>query len=121
MGHKVKLVQQLLPKIAGDKQPKVLKAKAVVKVPANKHDGKKRPAVEETVNVCMGDLLHHYGSTEQLSCKDPCRYVHYDAIPSSTSRHGLLQRSLHLADILKLSESTKSFLKQKINNDKKFR
>lgn len=124
MGHKAKLMQNVAqPKLANDKQPKLAGVKAAVKAPVPKKDGKKRPvmAVEDTINVRVGDLLNHYGSTERIGCKDPCRYVHYADIPPSTSRHGLLQRSLHVAEVLKLSESTKSFLKQKINNDKKFR
>jgi hypothetical protein len=101
MGHKPKQGQHnvnLKPAVA--KQPKVAADEGKVQQ-KKKREGKKRPAVhfdEDTnVNVCVADLLNHYGATEQVKCKTPCRYTHYHALPPKTSRGGVLKRSMIVA------------------------
>ena len=96
MGHKVKLVQQVL--VPKGKQLKDVAKGADKKSPQpeKKQKAKKRPgpANDDTVYVCVADLLNHYGSTEQIKCKDPCSYVHYDDLPPKTSKSAVLKRSI---------------------------
>ena len=123
MGHKIKLVQQILQqkpaegKLAND----AVKADKRSPQPGKKQRAKKSPgaAKDDTIYVCVADLLNHYGSTEQIQCKTPCRYIHYDNLPPKTSRSGVLKRSMFVADALKLSEATKTWLRGKISKDKK--
>jgi hypothetical protein len=123
MGHKPKGQQDVNLKPAVVKQPNVA-AREVKLQQKKKRERKKRPAahVEEDayVNVCVADLLNHYGASEQVKCKTPCRYTHYDALPSKASRSGILKRSMIVADMMKLSSETKAFLKTSIGKDKKF-
>lgn len=124
MGHKVKLVQQVLQqKPTVGKQLKDVAKEADKKSPQpdKNKKAKKSPglAKDDMVYVCVADLLNHYGSTEQIKCKDPCRYVHYDDLPPKTSKSGVLKRCMLVIDALKLSDGTKAWLKNQITKVKK--
>jgi hypothetical protein len=129
LGHKPKLVQQdIQHKLAGGKQPKIADLPVGKKKPPKKEaqkrpDAKKQPGgqIDGTVNVCVADLLNHYGASEQAVCsKKPCKYVHYDALPSKTPREGVLKTCQYVASAMKLSEATKTWLTNQVNKDKKF-
>jgi len=124
MGHKprqgqneVRLKPVVLPQPKGAADDGKVKQK-------RKREAKKRPAVHfdeaTSINVCVGDLLNHYGATEQISCKVPCRYTHYDALPPKIAKSSILKRCMLVADLVKLSAETKAFLKAGIVKDKKF-
>jgi hypothetical protein len=124
MGHKPRQGQndgRLKPVVAAPPKAVAAEGKGQQK---KKREAKKRPIVafEEgaNVNVCVGDLLNHYGATEQISCKLPCRYTHYDALPAKTLKSSVIKRCLQVAEVLKLSNDTKTFLKNSILKDKKF-
>ncbi len=124
MGHKPRQGQndgRLKPVVAAPPKAVAAEGKGQQK---KKREAKKRPIVafEEgaNVNVCVGDLLNHYGATEQISCKLPCRYTHYDALPAKTLKSSVIKRCLQVAEVLKLSNDTKTFLRNSILKDKKF-
>jgi len=129
MGHKSKPGQHdIQPKLVGGKQPKVAdlqvgKQRQLKKDAQKRPDVKKKPGgqVDDNVNVCVADLLNHYGASEQAVCsKKPCKYVHYDALPSKTSKEGVLKTCQYVASAMKLSEATKTWLANQVNKDKKF-
>ena len=92
MGHKVKLVQQVLqPKPAVGKQLKYVASEAEKKSP--------QPGKNKKANARI--------------CTDPCRYVHYDDLSPKTSKSGVLKRCMFVAD------ATKAWLKNQITKDKK--
>ena len=129
MGHKSKPGQHdIQPKLVGGKQPKVAdlpvgKQRQLKKDAQKRPDVKKKPGgqVDDNVNVCVADLLNHYGASEQAVCsKQPCKYVHYDALPSKTSKEGVLKTCQYVASAMKLSEATKTWLANQVTKDKKF-
>ena len=85
--------------------------------------GEKRrsPARDVPVNVCIGDLLNHYGANQQVACPTPCRYVHYKDIAQDTSRQVDLQRFQGVASKLYLTDTTIALMTKKINADPKFK
>jgi hypothetical protein len=72
-------------------------------------------------NVCIGDLLNHYGASQQVACPTSCRYVHYKDIVQDTSKQVVLQRFLGVAPKLSLTETTITLMTKKINSDSKFK
>ena len=68
------------------------------------------------MSTCVSETC----STEQISCKVRCRYTHFDTLPSKTAKSSVLKRCMLVADLVKLSNETKTFLKTSIAKDKKF-
>jgi len=72
-------------------------------------DPTRRSCMEDVVNVCVAELLNHYGATEQaVYSEKPCKYVHYNALPPKTSKDGVLKICQYVANAMKLSEATKN-------------
>jgi hypothetical protein len=131
LGHKPKVAQPAEQKAGrvdalGGKEKKA-PAKALVApapAPAKKvkaGEKRKSPVRDVSVNVCIGDLLNHYGASQQLACPTPCRYVHYKDIVQDTSKQAVLQRFIGVAPKLSLTETTIALMTKKINADSKFK
>ena len=131
LGHKPKAalpaeqkVGRVEAKVGKDKRAP---AKALVApAPAQAKKGKagekrKSPTRDVSVNVCIGDLLNHYGANQQVACPTPCRYVHHTDIAQDTSRQMILQRLQGVAPKLSLTETTIAFMTKKIAADPKFK
>ena len=73
------------------------------------------------MKYCVGDLLNHYGATQQIACKSPCKYVHYKDIPSGIAKDAVLQRFQGVAPKLELNEATVALMIRKIQADSKFK
>jgi len=60
----------------------------VTPVPAKKvkfEENKKKPPARD--NICIGDLLNHYGANQQIACQSPCKYIHYIAARHDQAIH----------------------------------
>ena len=84
-------------------------------------DNKKKPPARDAVNICFGDLLNHYGATEQIACQSPCKYIHYKDAPHDMTKQAILQRFQGMAQRLALSDATIALVTRKINADAKFK
>ena len=74
---------------------------------------RKTPARDVSNNICIGDLLNHYGASQQVACPTPCRYVHYRDIVQGTSKQVVLQRFQGVAPKLSLTEATIALMTNK--------
>jgi hypothetical protein len=110
--------------VAKDKKAPVKAMVAPAQAPAKKVkevEKRKSPTRDVSVNVCIGDLLNHYGANQQVACPTACRYVHHKDIAQDTSRQTVLQRFQGVAPKLSLTEATIAFMTKKINADPKFK
>ena len=85
-------------------------------LPARKvkiEENKKKPPARDGVNICFGDLLNHYGATEQIVCQSPCKYIHY--------KQSILQRFQAMAPRLALTDATIALVTRRVNADTKFK
>ena len=53
---------------------------------------KKKPPARDAANICIGDLLNHYGTNQQIACQSPCKYIHYKDTPHDMIKQSILQR-----------------------------
>ena len=65
-------------------------------------DNKKKPPARDVVNICFGDLLNHYGATEQIACQSLCKYIYYKDAPHDMTKQSILQRFQGMAQRLAL-------------------
>ena len=129
LGHKPKVVlpaeQKAVRVEANVGKDKKAPAKATpAPAPAKKEkagEKRKAPARDASVNVCIGDLLNHYGASQQVPCPTPCRYVHYTDLVQGTSKQLVLHKFQIVAPKLKLTEATIALMTKKINLDSKFK
>ena len=129
LGHKPKVVlpaeQKAVRVEANVGKDKKAPAKATpAPAPAKKAkagEKRKAPALDVSINVCIGDLLNHYGASQQVPCPTPCRYVHYTDLVQGTSKQLVLHKFQIVAPKLKLTEATIALMTKKINLDSKFK
>jgi hypothetical protein len=131
LGYKPRVVLPAEPKagrvdanVAKDKKAPGKAMVAPAQAPAKKvKEGEKgkSPTRDVSVNVCIGDLLNHYGAHQQVACPTTCRYVHHKDIAQDTSRQMVLQRFQGVAPKLSLTEATIAFMTKKIAADPKFK
>jgi len=82
---------------------------------------KKKPPLRDAVNICIGDLLNHYGANQQIACQSPCKYIHYKDTPKDMTKQSILQRIQGVAQRLALTDATIALVTRKINADTKFK
>jgi len=130
LGHKPKITpagEDRVPRIEAKGRDKKIQPKAVAVPPPQQKKAKiedvrkKPPAHDNTVKYCVGDLLNHYGATQQIACKSPCKYVHYKDIPSGIAKDAVLQRFQGVAPKLELNDATVALMIRKIQADSKFK
>jgi len=131
LGYKPKVALPAEPKagrvdanVAKEKKAPVKAMVALAQAPAKKVkevEKRKSPEHHGSVNVCVGDLLNHYGASQQVACPVACRYVHYKDIAQDTPRQTVMQRFQRVAPKLLLTEATMAFMTKKINADPKFK
>ena len=129
-GQKVKAVVPPLIK-AGQAAKPITPVAAAKKVAAQagrkervKKDIKvKRPQSPEDAdyNVCIADLLQHYGANQQAVCQSPCPYLHYKDIPQGTAKDAVVRKLEFLRKKFSLSDETVQFIAKKVASDKKFK
>jgi hypothetical protein len=93
-------------------------------LPAKKvkfEEHKKKPPARDGGNICFGDLLNHYGATEQIACQSPCKYIHYKDAPHDMTKHSILQRFQAMAPRLALTDATIALVTRRVNTDAKFK
>ena len=122
LGHKPKVVLPAEQNVGKDKKApaKATPAPAPAKK-AKAGEKRKSPVRDVSTNICIGDLLNHYGASQQVACPTPCRYVHYKDIVQDTSKKVVLQRFQGVAPKLSLTEATIALMTKKINSDSKFK
>ena len=122
LGHKPKVVLPAEQNVGKDKKApaKATPAPAPAKK-AKAGEKRKTPARDVSTTICIGDLLNHYGASQQVACPTPCRYVHYKDIVQDTSKKVVLQRFQGVAPKLSLTEATIALMTKKINSDSKFK
>jgi hypothetical protein len=84
-------------------------------------ENKKKPPARDGGNICFGDLLNHYGATEQIACQSPCKYIHYKDAPHDMTKHSILQRFQAMAPRLALTDATIALVTRRVNTDAKFK
>jgi hypothetical protein len=83
-------------------------------------ENKKKPPLRDAVNICIDDLLNHYGANQQIACQSPCKYIHYKDTPHDMTKQSILQRFQGVAQRLSLTDATIALVSRKINADTKF-
>ena len=122
LGHKPKVVLPAEQIVGKDKKApaKATPAPAPAKK-AKAGEKRKSPVRDVSTNICIGDLLNHYGASQQVACPTPCRYVHHKDIVQDTSKKVVLQRFQGVAPKLSLTEATVALMTKKIDSDSKFK
>jgi hypothetical protein len=105
----------------GNKAPIKLLATPVPVQKVKFEENKKKPPVRDAVNICIGDLLNHYGANQQIACQSPCKYIHYKDTPHDMTKQSILQRFQGVAQRLSLTDATIALVTRKINADTKFK
>lgn len=84
-------------------------------------DNGRKPAQDAEVALCFGDLLNHYGASQQIACQSPCRFAHYKDLPKTIEKAVVLQKLKILAPRYAFTDETIAFMKKKISADPKFK
>ena len=131
LGHKPKIVLPAEQKagrvetnVGKDKKAPAKVLAAPAPAPANKGkagEKRKTPARDVSVNVCIRDLLNHYGASQQVARPTPCRYIHCKDIVQDTSKQVILKRFQGVAPKLSLTEATITLMTKKIDSDSRFK
>ena len=126
LGHKPKAILPQDVKVgkveAKARKDKKAPIKLATPVPVKKvkfEENKKKPPARD--NVCIGDLLNHYGASQQIACQSPCKYIHYIDTPHDMTKQSILQRFQGVAQRLALTDATIAFVTSKIKADNKFK
>jgi hypothetical protein len=126
LGHKPKAALPQDVKVHKDevkvRKDKKAPIKLATPVPLKKvkfEEIKKKPPARD--NVCIGDLLNHYGASQQIACQSPCKYIHYTDIPHDMTKQSILQRFQGVAPRLALTDATVAFVTSKIKADTKYK
>jgi hypothetical protein len=103
-------------KVRRDKKARIKLATPVPLKKVKFEEIKKKPPARDS--VCIGDLLNHYGASQQIACQSPCKYIHYTDIPHGMAKQSILQR---FQARLALTDATVAFVTSKIKADTKFK
>ena len=117
LGHKPKAILPQDVKVgkveAKARKDKKAPIKLATPVPVKKvkfEENRKKPPARD--NVCIGDLLNHYGAS---------KYIHYIDTPHDMTKQSILQRFQGVAQRLALTDATIAFVTSKIKADTKFK